>query len=131
MSGAIWNDKKIMFWPVQGSTEFVAGAGLPAKMLGWWKVTDPNTYYYYFETDNIVFYTKTAPKRSTEVPQKTGINYGKVLLLPTSPLSFRIDWNPADGGSTVETFSEVASGSTPRMLGTSNRYGNLTATKLV
>jgi hypothetical protein len=131
MSGAIWDAKKILFWEVKGSAEFAPLTALPATMLGWWKVVDPNIYYYYFETDNIVFYTKTAPKKAADVPDKTGINYGRVLLLPTSPLSFRIDWNPADGGATVETFVEVPSGSGPTLRGTSNRYGNLTATKLV
>jgi hypothetical protein len=130
MSGQIWNAKKIMFWEVKGSTEFAPRTALPAKMLGWWKVVDPIIYYYYFETDNIVFYTKTAPKKATDVPDKTGVNYGKVLLLPTSPFGFRIDWNPADGGATVETFFEVPSGSGPTLRGTSNRYGDLTATKL-
>ena len=131
MSGKIWATDKIMFWEVDGTAEFAPRTSLPAKLLGWWKVTDPNLYYYYFETDNIVFYTKSAPKRATDVPDKTGVNYGKVLLLPTAPLSFRIDWNPADGGVTVENFSEVPSGSIATLRGTSNRYGDLIAIKLV
>jgi hypothetical protein len=130
MSGEIWSAKRIIFWEVKGSGAFAALPQLPAAMLGWWKVTDPNVYYYYFGADNVVFDTKTAPKKLTEVAEKTGINDGKVLPLPTAPFSFRIDWNPADGGTTVETFSEVPSGSTPMLQGTSNRYGNLSATKL-
>ena len=130
MSGGIWNAPKIMFWEVQGTGDFVALPPLPPSLPGWWVVTDNNTYYYYFETDNVVFYTKTKPKNIAVAPDKTGINYGKVLPLPTSPFSVRIAWNPADGGETIEVFTDDPSESVPTMQGTSNRYGNLKAVKL-
>ena len=134
MSGKIWASDRIMFWEIEGTADLAPRTAVPDKLLGWWKVTDPNTdniYYYYFETDYVVFYTKSAPKRASEVPNKTGVNYGKVSLLPTSPLSFRIDWNPADGGVTIENFVEVTSASIPMLSGSSIRYGKLNAVKLV
>jgi hypothetical protein len=55
------------------------------------------------------------------VPSKAGINYGRVSTLPTSPFGIRIDWNPVDGGVTIERFFEQPAGGPARMAGTSNR----------
>jgi hypothetical protein len=40
-----------------------------------------------------------------------------------------IDWNPADGGITIETFSGATIGAT-QMNGVSNRYSPLVAKKM-
>lgn len=93
---------------------------------GWWKVCDGNTYYYHFEAGGNVQYTKTRPA-SAAAPSKYPMNCGVFTIAPTGTMV--IDWNPADGGATRETFSNARPGST-QMNGTSNRYAPLVATRL-
>jgi hypothetical protein len=121
MHPGIWNNGPIRFWDVEPHGQYVARPPLPRALLGWWKVTDPGVYYYYFESDGMVFYSRTPPPKPNSVPSKAGINYGRVSTLPTSPFGIRIDWNPVDGGVTIEKFFEQPAGGPARMAGTSNR----------
>ena len=95
-------------------------------LLGWWDVNDGNQYYYYFGPKGFVQYTKTRPA-NTARPLAAGMNQGVYSMNGSDVLV--IDWNPADGGTTVETFGGARPGSA-RMAGTSNRYGPLVATRL-
>lgn len=95
-------------------------------LTGWWDVNDGKPYYYYFGPKGFVQYTRTRPA-STARPLAVGLNQGVYCMTGSDVLV--IDWNPADGGSTVETFSGARAGST-RMAGTSNRYGPLVASRM-
>ncbi|MDD1628767.1 MAG: hypothetical protein LUQ26_15080 [Methylococcaceae bacterium] len=93
---------------------------------GWWNVWDGNQYYYFFGSNGYVQYTKTKPTNNA-APPKYPLNQGVYTVTPSGELI--IDWNPADGGATRETFSNARLGST-RMNGTSNRYAPLVATRI-
>lgn len=82
-------------------------------------------YYYYFEPTGDVTYVKTKP-RTLGAPPKLPLNQGDFTIDGDSVV---IEWNPADGGITVEVFFGFRMGVT-RMNGTSNRYAPLVATKM-
>jgi len=86
-------------------------------------------YYYYFSDQHVVTYTKVEPKNVTVPPVKTPLNEGTVTISPSAP-EIVIDWNPADGGATKESFTREPSTSESRMRGVSNRYAPLWATKM-
>lgn len=95
---------------------------------GWWVVHDGN-YYYYFSgqaSTNRVTYTESRSANARIPPPKKPFNEGKVTLTTQGLI---IDWNPADGGATRETFTRRGS-SESEMSGVSNRYGPLTAKKM-
>ena len=105
------------------------GAALDASLAwlqGWWSVSDGNPYYYYFGPKGFVQYTKTRPA-STARPLAVGMNQGVYSVTDDNVLF--IDWNPADGGATTETFRGARAGST-ELAGTSNRYAPLVATRM-
>jgi len=97
-----------------------------AWLHGWWTVSDGETYYYYFFPSGVVQYTKTKPTAQTPPPAHP-LNTGKFSY--TKPGTLVLDWNPADGGATRETFRNATSNAI-KMNATSNRYAPLVATKL-
>ncbi len=103
-----------------------AGQTSLSWLHGWWSVSDGNPYYYFFGPKGFVQYTKTRPA-SKAVPLKLPLNQGVYSVTQGNVLF--IDWNPADGGATVETFRGASMGSR-ELRGTSNRYAPLVATRL-
>ena len=89
-------------------------------------VYDGQTYYYYFFPNGVVQYTKTKPTAKTP-PPSFPLNTGKYSY--SNPGNLVLDWNPADGGATRETFRN-ATRNTSSMNATSNRYAPLVATKI-
>jgi hypothetical protein len=98
-----------------------------AWLYGWWTVWDSNTYYYYFGSNGFVQYTKTKPGAKSPPPSQPR-NRGMYSCSREGVLV--IDWNPADGGATRETFRNAFHGA-QSMNATSNRYGPLVGTKMV
>jgi hypothetical protein len=108
---------------------------LPTWLRGWWVVVesgvgaarrDPQSYWYYFSDKGTVTYVKTQPKDLKLPPITVPLNSGRVNVSETAD-KVVIEWNPADGGATVETFN---SKNKREMTGTSNRYEPLIARKL-
>lgn len=122
----IFGQPRVLFWEVvqekQGLTP------VPQWLQGWWQVYDGNTYYYYFSDQHVVTYTKVKPQNLMYPPVKQPLNGGEVSIVQNA-LQIIIDWNPADGGATRETFSHLPS-NTASMNGVSNRYAPLVATKM-
>lgn len=117
---------RILFWDVFDHAD---PNPIPDWLPGWWDVNDGKQYYYYFSSDHGVTYTKEKPTNTAVPPLKTPFNEG-IVEAWSDPTVFVINWNPADGGVTVERFTPEPLTSTGRMRGTSNRYGPLTATKM-
>jgi hypothetical protein len=132
--GAIMNESnifgqpRVLFWDVKADADDTPAAPVPDWLQGWWKVYDGETYYYYFSDQWVVTYTKTAPKNILVPPVKTPLNEGDVTIAENSA-KIVLDWNPADGGETVETFTRQPT-STDFMNGVSNRYAPLVANKM-
>jgi hypothetical protein len=125
----IFGQPRVVFWPVTQNTSPDAPQGpLPWWLQGWWEVYDGNYYYYYFSSQYVVTYTKGKPKNLAAEPIKLPLNEGRVTLSRNSTVVV-IDWNPADGGETQETFTRDPS-DMESMTGVSNRYVPLTATKM-
>lgn len=112
-----WIDLDLYF----GATQPV----LANQLLGWWSVWDGNQYYYFFDAKGGVQYTTTKPL-NTGAPLKLPLNQGSYAFASSGKLV--IDWNPADGGATKETFTWPPLGE--RINGISNRYAPLVATKM-
>jgi hypothetical protein len=119
----IFSKPRVLFWEVEGNNPYMST--VPDWLQGWWEVWDGNYYYYYFSDQDIVTYTKTKPKSLTAPPIKMPINEGEVHIDDDDTVI--INWNPADGGETVETFTRE---SDDKMRGVSNRYSPLSATKM-
>lgn len=105
------------------------GADMEADLTwlrGWWSVWDSNQYYYFFGPKGFIQYTKAKPANKTE-PLKVPLNQG-VYTVTRAGVLF-VDWNPADGGATRETFTNARVGRTT-LHGTSNRYAPLVATRI-
>ena len=100
---------------------------MPPWLLGWWKVYDGNTYYYFFGPGLEVHYTKTAPAQSVR-PAANPMNKGRCALSGAVQNTVTINWNAADGGTTRETFTHQ--GARNDMNGTSNRYAPLYAVRM-
>jgi hypothetical protein len=101
---------------------------VPTWLLGWWSVYDGKQWYYYFSDQHWVTYTKTRPANVMTPPMKLVYNEGMVTMTQNGLI---IDWNPADGGATKETFTRIGWSSQTEMHGVSNRYAPLSAKKLV
>jgi Type VI secretion system (T6SS), amidase effector protein 4 len=132
--GAIMNESnifgqpRVLFWEV--SQEDEGSTPVPGWLQGWWNVYDGNTYYYYFSDEHVATYTKTEPKSVMIPPVRQPLNEGEVTISQDSNSTIIvIDWNPADGGATKETFT-CFPGTTDSMNGVSNRYAPLSATKM-
>ena len=123
--GACFGQPRVLFYEVNDGSRF--DSAVPSWLQGWWEVYDGNTYYYYFSDQNVATYTKTKPQNTNSPPLRVPLNEGDVTIIDS--YTVEIDWNPADGGETVETFTRQ-SASTTFMNGTSNRYAPLTATKM-
>lgn len=130
--GAIMNESnifgqpRVLFWEVTQEKE--GPNSVPGWLQGWWKVYDGNMYYYYFSDQHIVTYIKDEPKNIMAPPVKMPLNEGTVTVSQNSTIVV-IDWNPADGGATKETFTRQPA-SSENMNGVSNRYAPLFATKM-
>jgi hypothetical protein len=126
---AIFGTAKVLFWEV--SEEPAGLTPVPNWLQGWWNVYDGNTYYYYFSDEHVVTYTKTEPKNLSSPPVKIPMNEGDVSITldEQSTATIVLDWNPADGGATRETFTNVITGR-DGMNGASNRYAPLYAKKM-
>jgi hypothetical protein len=83
-------------------------------------VWDGKQYYYFFGNNGCVQYVTTKPIGKA-APPRFPINEGTFTMGPTGAVV--IDWNPAGGGSTRETFIKGGVGST-QMNGKSDRYAD-------
>jgi hypothetical protein len=115
-----WLDLEQFFWqpPYPGSEP------MGHWVFGWWKVYDGNQYYYYFYRDGRVQYTEKPPA-TPFAPPKAPVNFGTYTYEPGRQIV--IEWNPVDGGPTIETFS--AQTDLKAMNGTSNKYAPLYASR--
>lgn len=100
----------------------------PEWPLGWWKVWDGNTYYYFFGDDGVVKSTKTLPS-NTRMPPQHANNVGHYSRTPPSHLV--ITWNKVAGAATScqETFYNAVA-DCQQMNATSNLYSPLVAMRL-
>lgn len=122
----IFGQARVLFWPT--IPEKSGLQGVPSWLRGWWKVWDGNTYYYHFTNHHIATYVKVAPSSVSLPPLKMPLNEGTVTISQNAT-QVVINWNPADGGATTETFSSQGTNPT-KMHGVSNRYSPLVATKM-
>ena len=122
----IFGQARVLFWEVTQEKEGLNP--VPGWLRGWWKVYDGNMYYYYFSDQHVVTYTKAEPKNVVAPPVKQPLNEGAVTVSQEAT-TVAIDWNPADGGETKETFTRQPA-SSESMNGVSNRYAPLVATKM-
>jgi len=127
----IFGAAKVWFWEV--SEESPGLIPVPNWLQGWWSVYDGNQYYYYFSDEHVVTYTdaKHPPKDLNSPPVRSPMNEGDVTITidVQNTATIELDWNPADGGATIETFTNVIT-SRDGMNGTSNRYAPLYAKKM-
>ena len=93
-----------------------------AWLHGWWTVWDGNTYYYHFDPNGLVRYTKTKPA-ATAPPPPYPLNTGRYSY--SSNGQMELNW---DGG-TQEVFQN-AFPNAKTMNATSNRYSPLVATRI-
>ncbi|HSB64661.1 MAG TPA: T6SS effector amidase Tae4 family protein [Thermoanaerobaculia bacterium] len=124
--GALFSKPRILFWEITDEKDANA---VPVWLRGWWNVYDGNTYYYYFSDQHGVTYSKVAPASLGVAPAKKTLNEGTVTISATPP-HVVIEWNPADGGATTESFTRVGWSSESEMNGVSNRYAPLFAKKM-
>jgi hypothetical protein len=96
--------------------------------LGWWKVWDGNTYYYYFAPNGVVRFTKTVPANTRIAPTKWN-NEGRYTH---SAPKLVITWTKVAGARTscVETFLN-ATPDCEEMNATSNLYSPLVAKRMI
>jgi hypothetical protein len=94
--------------------------------IGWWNVKDTQQYFYYFDIDGRVQYVREKQSSPFAPPPKP-LSSGKYRYLDDGQLI--IDWNPLDGGPTIETFTPDAT--RQNMSGKSNKpYGDLIGQKM-
>jgi hypothetical protein len=122
----IFGQPRVVFWETTGATAVVGV--VPSWLLGWWKVWDGNTYYYFFSRDGVVQYTKTAPRNTSAPPQRAN-NLGYYTYTPPNRLV--VTWNPVPGVEMAcqETFYNAVP-ECRQMNATSNLYSPLVATRL-
>lgn len=125
-AAVLGSNARTLFWEI--STGANAVVPVPLWLPGWWEVNDGETYYYYFTKTHTVTYTKVNPKNITVPAIETLTNGGAITMHPNGA-SIIINWNPVDGGATIETFTRVPS-IVESMAGQSNRYGPLKAVKM-
>jgi hypothetical protein len=102
-------------------------SGVPEWLSGWWTVWDGGYYYYYFTDQFTVSYVKTKPSGSTAAAPKAPHNKGKFIRVEHG---IKIFWNPVDGSSTEETFTQRDWKSETEMNGVSNKYSPLFARRM-
>jgi hypothetical protein len=105
-----------------------AAVQLPDWPLGWWRVWDGNTWYYFFGPDGVVQSSKTIPY-NTRTPPQHAHNRGTYKY--TQPKTLVITWTQVAGAPEPcrETFYNAESGC-EQMNATSNLYSPLVATRL-
>jgi peptidase M23-like protein len=96
-------------------------------LLGWWKVWDGNTYYYFFGPGGAVQYINEPPA-NTSAPPPRADNYGSYAYTGNQLV---VSWNQLAGVEEAcrETFYNAVFGCR-QMNATSNRYSPLVATRL-
>jgi hypothetical protein len=113
-----WLDIELFF-------QSIPGTGFRKKWAtGWWDVKDGNQYFYYFDAGSRVQYVKKRPG-SMFVPHPMPLNTGKYAYQPNGNIV--IEWNPLDGGATIETFTPKPD---HRAMSGTSRYGPLTGVKM-
>jgi len=120
----LFGQQKILFWEITTAAD---PNPIPSWVQGWWSVWDGNQYYYYFSNQHGVTYVKTRPTSLALAPTRSTLNGGTVTMTTHGLV---IEWNPADGGATTETFTRAGWTSQVEMNGTSNRYSPLVAKKM-
>ena len=115
------------FWEIL-DVDAKPAAVLPKWLIGWWRVWDGQTYYYYFFEDGHAVYIKEPPSPKW-IPPKTIGNHGVATMLDHGP---KVVWKPTAGEteSTVEEFTRTNWTSETEMFATSNKYSPLGAKKL-
>lgn len=93
-------------------------------LMGWWKVWDGGTYYYYFGSGGAVSYVKYVPAKSAPTPAYP-VNRGHYAFEDGKLV---VTWNATGGAVTRETFYNAFPGVT-QMNANSNRFSPLVATK--
>jgi hypothetical protein len=101
----------------------------PEWPLGWWKVWDGNTWYYFFGDDGVVKSSKTTPHNTRTAPAHAH-NMGRYTITP--PNTLVVTWNQVAGAPTscVETFYN-AKADCEQMNANSNLYSPLVATRMI
>jgi hypothetical protein len=96
--------------------------------LGWWKVWDGNTYFYYFAPNGVVKFTKTSPQ-NTRTPPKVANNVGTYTY---SPPNLVVTWTKVAGAPKAcqETFYNATNGC-EEMNARSNLYSPLVARRMI
>ena len=96
--------------------------------MGWWKVWDGNTYYYYLGPNGVAQYTKSSPL-NTRVPPKNPNNVGRYTFTPPNELV--VVWTKIAGArdNCRDTFYNAVP-ECWKMNANSNLYSPLVATRL-
>jgi hypothetical protein len=108
------------------------GGGGSAELawpMGWWRVWDGGTWYYYLGPDNVVMSSKSSPFNTRTRPAHAH-NTGNWVY--TAPKTLVITWKQVAGAPKpcVETFYNAGEGC-EQMNATSNLYSPLVATRMV
>jgi hypothetical protein len=125
----MWSQPSIYFWQV-GETRVMESipSRLAQQLKGWWKISDGQNYYYFFDINKLtVVYTMNEPKSANIVPPKWPANTGDVTFVNQK---LEIDWDPAGFGATRETFTPSLQDGFKSMTGESNRCERRKATKM-
>lgn len=124
----VWSRDPVRFWRI-GTDGGERLGPIEAMMLdGWWDVFDGNQYHYFIDgKKSKVWYTKTRPAGPRAAVPRGAPNSGDLTVEPIFKLV--MDWDPAGGGATRETFT-FNFADPVRLVGTSNRYAQLRATKM-
>lgn len=128
-AGWMWSQPSIYFWQV-GKTRAMENIPflLAQQLSGWWKVSDGQDYYYFFDLNKLtVVYTMNEPRNADTVPPKWPANMGDVTFVNKK---LEIDWDPTGFGATRETFTPSLQDGFKSMTGESNRFERLKATKM-
>jgi hypothetical protein len=101
----------------------------PDWPLGWWRVWDGGTWYYYFADDGVVMSSRNSPFNTRTRPAKAH-NTGRWSFSP--PHTLVVTWKQVSGAPKpcVETFYNAQKGY-DQMNATSNLYSPLVATRMV
>jgi hypothetical protein len=121
--------KVAVTFPQTGSRPFVGPSPITIGMgwlHGWWKVWDGSTYYYFFDPDGTVRYTKARPADGAGAPARAD-NIGRYFY---SAPELLVTWKPAPGAEAAckETFYNAAP-DCRNMNARSNLYSPLVATR--
>lgn len=118
--GALEADFRIL------ASSWTPGSANTQWLVGWWKVWDGNTYYYFFDSDGDVQYTKTRPT-NVNIPPSRPNNTGTYTFASSQLI---LTWNKVQGAEAAcrETFYNAIPGC-QQMNANSNLYSPLVATR--